>query len=363
MTFRPRLLLATMVAAGALFAGSAGAQTGIAQIPIPGAPLTAFDVTYVDEATQRLYLADRSNKAIDIIDAKTDKYIGRVGGYVGLRFKNGKPSNEISGPNGVIAFGDEAWTTDGDSTIKVIDLKAMKIVDTIKTGGEARADEGDYDPKDGVIIYANGDDDTPFVTLISTKPGHKIIGKISYPEATDGIEASFYNPADGMFYTSLPEIKGEARNGAIVVIDPNSAKEVRRFDTRGCHQNGIALGPNQNIFLGCTAHGKEGMEAKFVIMNASGATVAEIPGAGGADIVAYSKTNNQYYAATSNNPTGHALVVVDAGTNKTVPGGIIPILGGAPHSVAVNDVNGHVYLPVSAKEGGCGCVLVFGGPL
>ena len=54
-------------------------------------PLNSYDISYVDEASQRLFLADRTNQAIDIFDAKNDKYIGRVGGMTGLMFKDGKP--------------------------------------------------------------------------------------------------------------------------------------------------------------------------------------------------------------------------------------------------------------------------------
>src|SRR5215469_2171726 len=91
MTFRPRLLFATMVAACA-FAGTAGAQTGIAQIPIPGdQSLASYDISYVDQASQRYFLADRTNKGIDIIDAKANKFLGRVAGMKGLAFKGGKP--------------------------------------------------------------------------------------------------------------------------------------------------------------------------------------------------------------------------------------------------------------------------------
>jgi DNA-binding beta-propeller fold protein YncE len=353
-------LLATSLLAAASCAGTASAQ--IAQIPVPGDhPLNSYDISYVDQASQRLFLADRTNQAIDIFDAKNDKYIGRVGGMTGLMFKDGKPDNDISGPNGVLAFGDEAWVGDGGSLVKVVDLKAMKVVDTINTGGKDRADEMEYDPKDQVFIVANDADDPPFLTLISTKPGHKIIGKISYPDATDGIEQSAYNPADGLFYVSLPEIGGEARNGAIVVIDPNTAKEVRRIATSGCHGNGLVFGPNQNLFLGCTAHGKEGMEARQNVYNVSGALVAEIPGIGGSDEVAYSKANGQYYSASANNGAGHTLGVFDAAKNTLVIG--IPIRGAAPHSVAVNESNGHIYMPAAAKEGGCGCIMVFGGPL
>jgi hypothetical protein len=359
MTLKPKLLFATAVAAVA-FAGSAGAQTGIGQIQIPGNPLNSFDISFVDQASQRMFLADRSNKGIDIIDAKTEKWIGRVDGMVGLKMKDGKPSNEISGPNGVLAFGDEAWVGDGDSLLRVVDVKAMKIVDTINLGGTARADEMDYDPKDQVLLVANGDDDTPFVTLVSTKPGHKIIAKLEFPQATDGVEQAAYNPADGLFYVSLPEINNDGFRGGIAVIDP-TGKLIKINPTSGCHGNGLVFGPNQHLFLGCTAHGKEGMESKQNVYDTSGNLIAEIPGVGGTDEVAYSKTNGQYYSGSSNNAGGHVLGVFDANKNTLVTA--VPIRGAAPHSVAANDVSGHIYMPAGAKEGGCGCILVFAGPL
>ena len=48
--------------------------------------------------------------------------------------------------------GGHVWAGDGDSTIKVIDLKAMKVTDTIKTGGGTRLDEMAYDPKNMIFI-------------------------------------------------------------------------------------------------------------------------------------------------------------------------------------------------------------------
>jgi DNA-binding beta-propeller fold protein YncE len=49
--------------------------------------------------------------------------------------------------------------------------------------------------------------------------------------------------------------------------------------------------------------------------------------------------------------------VIDAKTNKLVQK--IDITGGSPHSVAVNESNGHVYLPVGKPNGGCGCIQIF----
>jgi len=344
----------------ALTGGGASAQ--VAQYVVPGESLRSFDISWVDQASQRYFLADRSNKGLDIWDARTGAFIGNVGGMTGIAMKNGKVDNDHSGPNGVVTAGDEAWVGDGGSKLHIVNLRTMKVTDTIQTGGEARADELDYDAKDGIIIVANDADDPPFLTEVSTKPGHQIIGKITVGNATDGIEQAAYNPDDGMFYVSIPEINGTARTGEVLVIDPPSAKIVKILPTEDCHGNGLIFGPNQNFLIGCTAHGKEGMAANMQVFNAkSGGLVATIPGVGGNDEIAYSKRNNQYYGAASNGPGGHVLVVIDAGKNTLTT--IVPIQGGSPHSVAASEATGRVFMPVGAPEGGCACIKVFAGPL
>jgi hypothetical protein len=49
--------------------------------------------------------------------------------------------------------------------------------------------------------------------LISTKPGHKLIAKVSFPDASDGAEQPAFNPADGMFYIAIQEERDERRRG------------------------------------------------------------------------------------------------------------------------------------------------------
>jgi DNA-binding beta-propeller fold protein YncE len=56
-------------------------------------------------------------------------------------------------------------------------------------------------------------------------------------------------------------------------------------------------------------------------------------------------------------PDGITLGVIDAATNKLVQK--IAIKGGNPHSVAVNDNDGHVFVPVGIADGGCGCIQVY----
>ena len=146
--------LATVVVGGNAFAAGVKLLT---TIDIPGEELKLFDIGVVDAAAGRYYIADRSNKAVDIIDTKTNKYVGRIEGFVGVVMKDGKPVGSASGPNGVALDpkNKELWVGDGDSTLKVVDLKTNKITQTIVTGGSKRADELAVDTKDGIVLAYN----------------------------------------------------------------------------------------------------------------------------------------------------------------------------------------------------------------
>jgi len=362
MTQRSWMLLAITIVAIAVGSASA-AQAGSAKlrqvgtIANPAGPIDEFDIGFVDQKNQRYYLADRSNKSVDIFDAKTDKFIGSVGGFVGVVMKNGKPNNDVSGPDGVLVVGNEVWAGDGDSTVKVIDLKTNKIVDTIKTGGESRVDEMAYDAKDGVVIGVNNAEEPPYATLVSTKPGHKILAKITFEDATDGAEQPAYDPADGMLYVAIPELKKDGKKGGVAVIDPRKGKLVKMLSVENCHPNGLVFGAGGNFVLGCTADGKE-MPPIITVMSAkTGKLVKNVADIGGADMVAYNPKAGQYYTGSRNMPEGPVLGVIDAKTNVLAQK--IALKGGNPHSVAVNQANSHVFVPQSSKGGGCGCVLVF----
>ena len=329
----------------------------VATIDVPGTKLANFDISFVDPATGRYYLADRSNKAIDIFDTAKDAYLGRVGSFVGAVMKDGKVDNDTSGPDGVLVVGSEIWAGDGDSTVKVIDPATGKTTATLPSGGKTRVDEMAYDSKDNAFIAVNNAEDPPFATVTSTKSDHAVIGKIVFTDAGDGAEQPAYNPDDGMFYMSIPQVGQDPKKGAVAVIDPKTGKLVKMLPVEGCHPAGIAFGPGGNFVLGCNANGKT-MPAETVIMNAkSGAVVATVPGIGGADMVNYNARNGQYYTASRDNPGGPALGVIDAKTNSLVQ--IIPIKGGNPHSVTSSEANGHVYVPVGAVGGGDGTIHVF----
>ncbi len=348
----------TLLAAATLPTMAAAAELRqIGTIDVPGAKLANFDISAIDPETGRYYLSDRSNKAIDIFDTTNDTYVGRVGSFVGAVMKDGKVASDVSGPDGVAVVGSEVWAGDGDSTVKVINPATGKTVATLPSGGQTRVDEMAYDPKDQAFIAVNNAQDPPFATVTSTKPDHGVIGKVVFPDAGDGAEQPAYNPEDGLFYISIPQIGKDPKKGAVAVIDPKIGKLVRMLPVDGCHPAGLAFGADGNFVLGCDANGEE-MPAEIVVMSArSGTVVATVPGIGGADMVNYNARNGQYYTASRGNPGGPALGVIDATTNKLLQ--TIRIEGGTPHSVTSSEANGHVYVPVGATGGGDGKVHVF----
>jgi DNA-binding beta-propeller fold protein YncE len=350
-------LIATALALGA--SAQAAELKQVATIPVPGEKLMNWDIGFIDAASGRYFLADQSNRSIDVFDTATAKFIGRVDGFIGRTIENGKPSRIKSGPAGVAASGETAWAGDGDSTLKTMDLKTMTIADTTATGGRNRLDEMAFDPKDQVLIAVNDAEEPPFATLFSAGRPPRILARIPFPTATAGAEQPAYNPADGLFYVAIPEVDKQPDKGGVAVIDPVKGLLVDMLPNEKCRPNGLAFGPDENFVLGCTAKDQDGMPPVILVVNArTRSTVARIPDIGGADMVAYSARSNQYYIGAAGMPGGGVLGVIDAAANKLVE--TIPLSGGGtPHSVAVDDKTGRVFVPSSA-EGGCGCVLVFG---
>ena len=57
----------------------------------------------------------------------------------------------VNGAYHVIVNDKEVWAGDGDSTLKVIDIKSQKITDSISTKGKMRVDEMAWDSRDKII--------------------------------------------------------------------------------------------------------------------------------------------------------------------------------------------------------------------
>src|SRR5438105_13901367 len=96
-------------------------------IPIPptgsnntAGGLYSYDISWVDQAAHRYYLADRSNKTVDVVDTTTNTLIFQLtGGFAGVSppaFASG-----TGGPNGVATSGHCLFVTDAPSRVVAFD--------------------------------------------------------------------------------------------------------------------------------------------------------------------------------------------------------------------------------------------------
>lgn len=345
-----------IVAALAAMISASPAQAGglkqVAEISIPGDPITDIGIMAIDQTTGLGYLADKTNKSVVVFDTKTDKFVARIPGFVG-RLKDG----DASGPNGVVVVkgGAEVWVSDGDSTIKVIDTKTGQITGTVATGGTKRANGMALGEDIGVVIVANSNDDPPFLSFISTAPDHKILAKIPIPESGENLERSAYHAPSGMFYTAIPVSRADTTKGLLAQTDPKNGKLVKLHEL-GCHPHSLSIVSDSTIFLGCSnAHGPSpkpgGDMAIFDI--AAGKVETYLTGSGGNGGSTVNRKLGQYYHSTS----GGTLMVVDTKTKKGLQQ--IPTSNGA-RSLGVSLANNRVYVATTAKELACrGCIVVY----
>ena len=323
-------------------------------IAIPGAPLASTDLLWVDEASKRMFFADRSNSGIDIVDAENDSFVGRVTGFVGAVGANG------AGPNGVLVTSDnKLWAGDGNSLTQVVDLNLNppRIIQSINTGGINRGDELAYDPTDRIILIGNDREPVPFVTLISADT-YRVVGTIPFREGT-GLEQPVWDPQLHRFLINVPT----ARGAEVAVVDPKTMSVTSVFPVgSNCGGTGLTLGPFQRLLVACST--------PFVVNAVNGAIINNITQVGSGDEVWYNAGDGQFYVTSTDNTGATVLGVIDAQTgtwrqNVPAPGA---------RNVAALASNNHIFSVVRAPAAGVtdttlctrfgirdtGCVAVFG---
>jgi hypothetical protein len=282
-----------VVLAPCLFAASAAAivsdetytLSNVVDVPLTAqntqGGLTSTDIAFVDPVAGVYVLADRSNRAIDVINTTTNTVTNQLqADFVGPSGPNG------GGPNGVlIANSTFVWVGDGASNVKVLNLYTGALLKTINTGGGMRADELCFDPFDHIILIGNPSETTAskrFITFIDSNT-YQILGQIvmdgtlGKPLASGGIEQCQYSYRTGKFYINLPGANGTdgtvgtstppiaGPHALVLQIDPVSQAILNTVDvySMGCTaNNGMAIGPSDpshggdgQIGLGCTAAG------------------------------------------------------------------------------------------------------------
>jgi len=319
---------------------------------VPNHPIISADIGWVDPRTERVYIADRSNFGVDILDAENNLFVDRVEGMAGpLPSGGGTPTTNGGGPNGVLVTPDGIlWAGDGNATTTVADVNPrspnyLSIIGQISTAIAdcdsanahycGRADELGYDPEHHIILIANNapldvapphGPIAPYATFISADPPYPVLGRISFPGST-GLEQPLWDPGlnGGRFLLTVPGNVDLQLPPRIAVIDPVSeAFETMDIDCQGlvgtnsASITGIALGRSQHILI--SACGAGSIPSFPIILNArTGEVINVVTQVGGGDEVWYNPGAEQFYVTGVDNTgaTGlQSLGIIDARTSS-----------------------------------------------
>ena len=345
----PKALVATASAVllAAACGGGSSAQPASRPSPLPAGVLThveipsitaktaAIDIMIVDQQAHLLYVADRTDSGVDVMDISTPqaRYVRTydVGG---------------SAPNGIVLAKDQGklFTGNNDSTVSIIDLKTGKILASINTGGKMRADEMDYDPKEKKVYVANSGDG--FVTVIDAV-ANRAIKKIDSVSAGT-LEQPRYDPVDGQIYLTLSD------DNMIAQFDPVKDELVKKFDVVAtCNPQGFAINPKTNqALLGC---GNKKKPQTVLWDMKLGKVISTFDKAGAGDVTLYDEKVDRFFYAASNftvNGNPAPLMAVFSGSPPVQFLSSIDTASGS-HAVAFDETNNVIYMQdQKAFEGG-----------
>ena len=338
----------------------------------PATKLYSFDISFVDPKNGLYYLADRSNRALDVIDTTgaftgtADSLFGQIGGsapgqanfagFVPCVPVDGHGANDCAGPDGVAADFPCIFAGDGNSRLLSFNgnVNFNAVVGTpVNTGGTTRVDEMALDTADGLIFAINNAESPPFGTIATYNKSTCALSnpiKVIFSNATNGAEQPAFDPVTKTFYVSIPEIGGGGTNhtGAVVQVSTSGTIQAT-FPINFCSPAGLTAGPNGDLLVGCNtvydtsgnacvgANSIPGTTANPVatrplvctgiafpqvaICNpgkgctpANGSLVS-VPGPGGGDEVWFNSGDNNYYVTGTSNPVGPSLGVVASVVN------------------------------------------------
>jgi hypothetical protein len=224
-----------------------------------------------------------------------------------------------------------------------------------------------FNPVSDVVLVANDETFDNFITFIG-EDSYRVQGRISF-DGTDpngdkilanGIEQCQFNPRDGKFYLSLPDIGGgkngvggsTGHDGAVVRISARAPFKVEAVfpiaASTGClGPQGLAVGPDHQLGLGC------GGTNSLIIDDRDGSTIAVVAGQGGTDEAWFNSGSKHYlFARSGTATTGGFLGVEDAGPPPTAD--TTAASGFGSHSVAADAIRNQVYVPIRGNTGVAG---------
>lgn len=380
----------------------------------------SFDISWVDQASRTFYVADRSNKVVDIVDTTSNLLITQLpGGFAGFTpCVPAAGANDCSGPNGVATSANCLFVSDAPSRLVSFNKATLNLVSSVNTDPQepTRADELAVDPKDSLVFVINNAASPPFGTFVTFDPKNCTLtspdpakDRVTFDlahgvNATNGAEQPIWDPGTQKFYLSIPQIGPAPEDGGVLRIDPIAKQVEHTYGIKFCSPAGLTLGPNEDVLVGCNTvfdtagkvwnpAGPTTAAPIYVILNVVTGAQHQVAGAGVGDEVWFNKGDGNYYTAASTSPLrpivtvpfpplppqtaqGAAILgVIDAKDKEVlqlVPTFNVPAVttppasahpAGTAHSVAADATNNHIFVPLPANnvfpDCATGCIAVY----
>ena len=291
----------------------------IAVIDLPGPPGKRFDYLTIDYPDHYLLSNHLGAGILYIIDTRTNKLV--------------KAIPDVPGAEGVVAIPElhRAYTADWhENKVAAIDLQSMTIITKLPT----------RDKPDGIAYAA------PFHKIyVSDERGHAetvidvnsntVVNTLTFDSETGNV---VYDEVAKRIYVNLQD------QNVIAVIDPANDSVVARWPVAGCKGNhGMALdAEHRRAFISC-----EENDTMAAFDLEKHATIAHLPMAGGADVIAFDPGLRRIYVACGSGAISifqqddpdHYRKLADFPVQRRV------------HSLAVDRETHRVYAPEEQEDG------------
>ena len=275
------------------------------------------DLFGFNPVTRMMYLADRTNHAVTVIDTHANVVVSRITLPVGTTVNVPIVAVELQ----------QLAVSDGLQSVYVFDLRAPQPQPDIYTFPTSRGgvtDAIDYDPINETMYVVT---DTPPEYLIGINLAYKqVVAEIPLPASSDLIK---FNPVDGKIYIAAEDADGSNASAAagLYVYDPATGPngQVTLLTKIGpaCPGHGIDIDPISNVaVMGCFG---PPLGKGDVAISLKDGTLLKTFNVGGTDTIVFNPNIRRFYAGAGLNAV--ALNNCPSPPKSPFFGTLVPVVG------------------------------------
>ena len=328
-------------------------------IPIPnwtntGATQANLDLFAFNPWNRVLYVADRTNHAVTMIDTINNSVIGV------LAIPGGGSTNGV-----MVAIDiQKLVVTDGKANVIVYDLRIPSLDPEVYalpgvTGG---TDALDYNPLNKTVYVINGT--APYFMTGIDLVNRKIKSQLALPGSP---ELMRFNPNDGLIYQAITDGDNAGKGKGLYVFDPVANKITPRNLTPDCTPHGVEIDPVSNVLLlGCSPGGQV-----MIDLRSGGGVINTFANLTGTDLTAFNPNTRNFYTGSGSNNIASTGCPTDSSKNFPLIGifnapnagkanfGAVQCTGRSAKGPGVNPLDNFVYVgtrqyPVDAASADTG---------